>query len=386
MLEIKETMDGLAKDWDVFKQTHSKALEKGEVELGVVKEKLAKIEGSMSKAEDLIESMQKIEAAAKRSGVAKEETQENAEEREAFRAYFRSGKESAMEKMSSYSDPAGGYTIIPELDREITRVINETSLVRQFATVKSIGTDQYEKMQRVGRATARWRDREAGAQETSRPNFEKISIKVHELEAMPSLPSNLVNDSVIDIEAEVRDAVAEEFSLAEGLAFIQGNGSGQPRGLLSYDAGTSWGQIEQVNSGDASLLTADGLQAMVTALKDGYRQGARWYMNRLTRGAARTLKDGQGNYLWQPNFQQGEPMSILGYPVTSFEDMPDVAVNALPIIFGDLKKAYKIIDRTGTRVLVDPYSDKPNILYYTTKRVGGGVDNFEAIKIQVIAA
>lgn len=385
MQEIKEQMESLANDWNAFQRTNDEAIKAGKEDSAAVKERLAKIEESMAKKEDLIERMDKVEAAVKRTGVSGEDHEGTPkEDREAFQAYLRSGIKTHA--MSSYADPEGGYTVIPEMDKEITRVLNETSPMRQFATVKTIGTDEYQRLQRVGRPTARWSDRESVPDETSTTEFQKIRIKIHKLEALPRIPMDLINDSTIDIEGEVRDSLVEEFSLMENQAFVTGDGTNQPKGILDYDAGTGQGQVERINSGDALLVTDNGLVALVDALKDAYRQNGRFYMNRRTRGLVKRLRDGDGNYLWQPNFQQGEPMTLLGYPVSTFEDLPDVAANSNPIIFGDMKKAYKVIDRQGLRFMVDPYTSKGYFVYYTSKRVGGGVDNFEAVKILSIAA
>lgn len=185
-----------------------------------------------------------------------------------------------------------------------------------------------------------------------------------------------------------------EFAEAEGAAFVSGTGILQPRGLLSYDtvanASYAWGSVGYVASGAAADFTtsnpADKLIDMVHALRAGYRQGASWLMNDLTAAKIRKFKAGDGNFLWQPSLQVGQPSTLLGYAAYTDDNMPDVGANAFSVAFADFRRAYLIVDRVGIRVLRDPFTNKPNVHFYTTKRVGGGIQNFEAIKLLKIAA
>ncbi|MBL7684880.1 MAG: phage major capsid protein, partial [Deltaproteobacteria bacterium] len=186
-------------------------------------------------------------------------------------AYMKGGIDniSAEQKhaMSSYGDPMGGYLITPELDREITKFLIETSPIRQVARIRTVSTDMYEKPQRTGRPAAVWRNRETPvSSDTAAPTYGKIQIKVHDVDARPLIPSNLINDSYADVEAEVREALAEEFSAAENNAFVTGDGDGQPRGFLNYPAGNTYGKIEQINSGSGSALTPDGIRDLIGSL------------------------------------------------------------------------------------------------------------------------
>ena len=399
--EIKEAVDQINTAFEEFKSTHKDVI-KGEIKGYIdplLEQKFDKINEAISKAEEARDAAEQAQALAKRrSEIENEKSSLSEKERElrtAFCEFLRKGPDRFDEKskqimleatksLSSGSDSAGGYVVIPQFDNDITRIINETSPVRRVATVKQIGTDQYEKLQITDRPNSGWVDRDETPTETTANTFKKLTIKVHKQYAEPRISQDLIDDAFIDVEAEVRNGLVEQFEITENTAFVSGDGVGQPRGFLDYAAGTSWGQIEQVVSGNASALTADGLYTLVYALKDAYLARAVFMMNRSTVAAIRKLKDGNGNYLWLPGFGS-EPATILGYPIARASDMPAITSNALAIAFGDFSRAYKVIDRMGSRILVDPYTAKPFVKYYMTKRVGGAVDNFEAIKIQKVS-
>jgi HK97 family phage major capsid protein len=259
--------------------------------------------------------------------------------------------------------------------------------MRQLAAVQSISSSQFEQLKRTTRgATGGWVTETGTRAVTTTPKLGKLVIPTHEVYAEPHATQMLLDDSAINIEQWLADEIAEEFGFYENTAFINGTGAGQPRGLLTYAAGTADGQIEQVTSGDANLLTSDGLISLQTALKEPYQVNATWLMNRATVGAIRKLKaSGTGDYMWQPGLGQGQPATLLGRPVVMGADMPTVAANALAAAYGDFRRAYKIVDRMGMRVLRDPFTAKPFIKFYSTKRVGGDVTLFEAVKIHKIA-
>jgi HK97 family phage major capsid protein len=213
----------------------------------------------------------------------------------------------------------------------------------------------------------------------------QFEIPVHEIYAKPKITQTLLDDTVFDVESWLARKVGSKFSRKQNTAFILGDGIKQPRGVLTYPAGSGHKQIEQIVSGNATALTGDGIIALTGSLKEAYLANATFLMNRATLTQLRTLKDGQGNYLWQPNYQLGLAQTLVGYPIRTGEDMPTVAAGALPIAFGDFREAYLIVDRQGVRVLRDPYSSKPFVEFYHTARVGGDVVNFEAIKLQKIS-
>jgi len=211
---------------------------------------------------------------------------------------------------------------------------------------------------------------------------------------MPEASQTMLEDGSINIESWLAEEVAIEFAEQEGDAFVSGDGDGKPRGLLSYptvaNASFKWGKVGYIASGKADGFAdtdpADALIDLIYALNNKWRQSARWLMNDLTAAAIRKFKDGTGEYIWQPSFQQGEPPQLLGYPTEFDDNMPDIAAGKHPIAFADFRRAYLVVDRRGVNVLRDPFTNKPYVRFYTTKRVGGGMQDFEAVKLFKIAA
>jgi HK97 family phage major capsid protein len=206
---------------------------------------------------------------------------------------------------------------------------------------------------------------------------------------MPAATPSLLEDSVVDLDQWIAAEIETAFAEQEGDAFINGDGSSKPQGLLNYtqvaESSWAWDKIGYVATGiDGDWPESDPADILIDtvyALKAGYRQNAHWVMNRKTQAAIRKLKDGDGNYVWQPPAAPGSRAMLLGFPVVEAEDMPDIGSDATPVAFGDFARGYLVVDRTGVRVLRDPYSAKPYVLFYTTKRVGGGVQDFDAIKL-----
>lgn len=317
--------------------------------------------------------------------------QRKAMEAYAINVYIRKGEGglsgAEMKLLSVDSDQQGGYLVTPEMSSQIIKKVFETSPMRQEATIETIGTDSLEINDDLDEADADWVVERGSRNETDTPNIGQRKIYVHEIYAQPKATQQLLEDASMDIESWLSGKVSDKMMRKENTAFVSGNGVGKPRGFLDYPAGTTNpGQIERINSGSASAVTADGLRKMPFQLKGPYLQNAKWYMNRSTISAIAQLTDDQSQYLWQPGLQQNVPMSLVGHQVVRFEDMPNVSSNALPIAFGDMRQAYTIVDRRGIRVLRDPFSSKPFVLFYTTKRTGGDVTNFEALKLQKIAS
>jgi HK97 family phage major capsid protein len=318
----------------------------------------------------------------------------------AFDRYVRAGDAAGLlevKAMSEGSNADGGYTVPLEIERTIDRVLAKASPIRGLATVRQIGGGTYRKPIVTAGAAAGWTgESDAISSPTTTPTLAALDFRAMELYAMPAATQTLLDDSQVDIEQWLAEEVQTVFAEQEGAAFVNGTGSGQPKGFLQYtsaaDASWSWGKLGYVASGaDGAFLgdddaPADALLDLAYAPKQAYRANGRWVMNRKTESAVRKFKDSSGNYIWQPGTAAGQPATIFGYPVTEVEDMPDIAANSLSIAFGDFARGYLIVDRIGVRVLRDPYSAKPYVLFYTTKRVGGGVQNFEAIKLMKFAA
>ncbi|MEK6746885.1 MAG: phage major capsid protein [Pseudomonadota bacterium] len=318
-------------------------------------------------------------------------TASHSEYSKAFRNYLRKGMDGGLEMLQTKalsvgSDPDGGYLVTPHMSSKIVQSIFETSPMRQLAAVETISSDALELIDDHDQAAAGWTSETGTITETSSPTLAKRNIPTHELYAQPKATQKLVDDSAIDIESWLSGKIADIFSRKENTAFISGNGVGQPRGILTYASGTNWGQIQQVNSGSSGAVTADAIINLFYALKDAYSKRANFLMNRTVVQSVRLLKQATTNqYMWQPGLAAGSPDTLMGVPVHMAADMPVAAANSLSIAVGDFQAAYQIVDRKGINILRDPFTEKPFVKFYATKRVGGDVVNYEAIKLMKLA-
>lgn len=310
-----------------------------------------------------------------------------------FAPYMRARSDAAMPAnvqaaMQTGSDPDGGYLVPKTVSSRIITRIYETSNLRALATVETIGGKELEIPRDEGEfGFGGWVGETQAPSETSTSQVGVSKIFAHEMFAEPRVTQNMLEDAGLDIEAWVANKVGERMGRIEASAFFTGTGVNQPRGLLTYGAGTANGQIEQVVSGGATSITSDALYNLVFQLKDYYTQNANFLMKRTTVRDIMKLKDGQGNYLWQMgDIKGGQPATILGFPVNRCEDMPTVAASSLSVAFGDFKAAYTIVDRLGLTLLRDNLTAKPYVKFYNRRRVGGDVVNFEAVKLLVTSA
>tara|TARA_R110000868_G_scaffold186079_2_gene428295 strand:- start:12330 stop:13625 length:1296 start_codon:yes stop_codon:yes gene_type:complete len=309
----------------------------------------------------------------------------------AFDRFLRKGEEimsvDERKALSVGTDPDGGYVVNPDLSGRIVMKVFESSPMRAYASIQVISSDALEGLFDLDEAASGWVGETDSRTETNTPVLGKWRIPAHELYAKPKATQKLLDDASINMEAWLASKVGEKFARDESNAFVVGNGSNKPRGFLTYTSGTTLpGTIEQFPTGASAALAAapDGGDALINALyglKQQYRANATWFMNRATTKLVRKAKDSDGAYIWSPGIAAGQPATLLGYPIAAFEDMPDPAANSLSIAVGDMREAYQIVDRLGIRTLRDPYSAKPYVEFYTTKRVGGDVVNFEAIKL-----
>jgi len=323
----------------------------------------------------------------------------------AFNRFFRNGAEAGLKdleikaKLSTNSDPDGGYLVPEEMEQSIDRVLGTVSTIRSLASVMTISAgDTYKMLVNQGGAGSGWVGESESRPETNTPTLKEISIALGELYANPASTQKMLDDGRIDIAAWLADEVSTVFAEQEGAAFATGDGVNKPRGILSYtnvaNASYTWGNVGYIASGAAgafatpttSLSSADALIDLYYALKAGYRNGASWLMSDATMGAVRKLKDVDGKFVWSPPTAVGEVATVLMKPVYTDDNMTAIGANSYSIAFADFKRSYQIVDKFGIRVLRDPFTSKPNVLFYTTKRVGGGIRNFEAIKLMKFAA
>lgn len=356
--------------------------------------KLKKIETSLDRQRTALE---RLALEQSRPLIGEEKREAMTEHKSAWGAYLRRGDEAGLHRIDIKSvnagtESQGGYVAPPELDRLIEQRLMASSPMRQIASVRQTSATVFRKPVSMGAQSA-WAAETAARAETTAPSLELLEFPAAELYAMPAATQTLLDDAYADIDEWLADEVEASFAAQESAAFVTGNGTNKPKGFLDYemiaDASHAWNKVGFILSGGAGAFAAsdpaDRLIDLVYALKPQFRANARFVMNRRTISGARKLKDGDGNYLWRPGMA-GESASLLGYPVTEIEDMPDIAANAFAIAFGDFRRGYLIVDRQGARVLRDPYSVKPYVMFYTTKRVGGGVQNFDAIKVMKFAA
>jgi HK97 family phage major capsid protein len=284
------------------------------------------------------------------------------------------------------SDPDGGYLVPTETSSRIVTRVFETSPMRQVAYVESISGKELEVPRDDDDIDCGWVGETEARPETGTPQVGISKIPAHEMYASPASTQAMLEDAGINLEAWLARKVGSKFGRVEASAFYTGDGVNKPRGILTYAAGTGDGQIEQVVSGAATDFTFDGLKDLVFSLEDGYEIGASFMLHRLGVRNVSKLKDGEGRYLWEMSQKVGEPSQLLGYPVRRATDIAAPGAGALSAAFGNFAEGYTIVDRLGISTLRDPYSSKPKVLFYSRRRVGGGVVNFRAIKLQKLAA
>lgn len=431
------TITEVAEAFEEFKRANDLKLKKVEKGVHVAEDLTAKVEGLNEAIENGLKSFEEKDAEAKalkartdaleatikrlnssaQSGVQIEAkhiseykamygdeagAEEFGEHRKAFQAFMRKGRDDALhaiqqKAMSVDSDEDGGYWVLPDTSGRMVSKVFESSPMRQAASVQAISTDSLEGTYDLDEAGSGWVAERGSRAETDTPVLGQWKIPVHEMYAEPRATQKLLDDAMVNPETWLADKVSAKFGRDEATAFVNGDGVGKPRGILTYDHGTptgtskaAWQVIERTPtgvSGDwAASNEADVFLTTMGTMKDVYLNGASWAMNRTVRAATRKLKDGNGQYLLAMDFTNGPSTSLLGLPVLSFEDMPAIAANSLSIALANFSAAYQIVDRIGIRVLRDPYTSKPYVKFYTTRRVGGDVLNFEAIKLIRFAA
>ena len=374
-----------------FRDKNDEALG-AKVDDAVLTEHVERINTSISDLEAAIDKV----LAEQANPAAGEKPLRDPEYSEDFRAYFQGGVESQklneVKAAATKTDGEGGYLAPVEWDRTVTDRLKQITMMREYADVIEISGAGFSKVFNDRNIGSGWVGETAARPETGTPGLNSLSFPLGELYANPAATQGLLDDAEVDVEAWLASEVEVEFSRQEGLAFLSGDGINKPHGILTYVEGAAnaarhpWGAIEVVNSGAATTLTGDGFMDLIYALPEEYEANARLFLNRTSSGRARKLKDGQGNYLWQPSYQLGQPTTIGGVPTAHLPGMPTVEADAIAALYGDMRMAYQIVDRIGLRVLRDPYTNKPYVHFYTTKRVGGGVKNPDAMKALKIAA
>lgn len=355
-------------------------------------EKVARIDRALSDAQTALARMAAPAIGGAPAGAL-------SETKSAWGAYVRRGDERgvmALEQkaLSVGTDADGGYVAPPEIDGMIERRLATQSIMRGLATVRQSNAGVFKKPVSITAAAVGWAAETASRTQTNSPTLDLLAFPAGELYAMPAATQTLLDDAVVDIDAWLAAEIADAFAAKENDAFLNGDGTAKPKGVLQHtivaEASHAWGKLGYKATGAAGAFPAsnpaDVLVDLTYLPKARYRPGASFVMNRRTLSAVRRFKDTTGAYIWQPTLSAGQPSTLLGYPVAEMEEAPDIGADAFAVMFGDFARGYLIVDRVGVRVLRDPYSAKPYVLFYVTKRVGGGVQDFDAIKLLKFAA
>lgn len=402
MLELKTLIEDQGRAWEEFKSANDARLaaieSKGYAPADVV-EKVGTINADVIRLTgEISDIMKKMNRPGRASG-EKTLTPDEQEHKDALARYLRDGKDAGLhdlerKAMSSGSDPDGGYVIDSEMDSAIDRIAGTISGMRSVANVRTIGSASYKKLVKTRGVSGGWLAEAATSSESTEPQYAQLEIVAHKMYAEPWVPNEMLEDAIYDLEMDLADEAGITFGETEGAAFITGTGVGSPRGIAAYtsvaNASYAWGSVGYIASGAAGAFAtsapADKFIALQHALRAQYRPGAAWLMNDSTLGTARQMKDGSGAYyLWNPDPAAGFGGRFLGSPVVIDDNVADIAANSLSVFYGNFRRAYTIVDRRGIAVIRDPFTKKGVTKFHFSRRVGGGIVNFEALKAMKFA-
>src|SRR5680860_127768 len=410
MPELKDKIEQLGSVFEDFKKANEERLEqiesKGkadpllEEKVTKLEKKLADVQSKKDEYDAEIARLDEVEKKLNRPNYVDDNgdeiSSEQKEHKDAFLDFMKAGTEEGLrdlerKAMSIGSDPDGGYAVPEELDRNIYALQREATPMRAISTVQRVSNENYKKLVNLHGAASGWVGETAARTETGSPTLAELTPSFGEIYANPAATQRSLDDVFFDAEEWLAQEVAMEFSEKENLAFTSGNGTNKPKGILDYlsnttaDGTRAFGTLQQVNTGvSGDFAAADPHNIFIDAvyaLKAAHRGNSRWVINKSALASVRKMQDGNGNLIWQPGLSEGQPQTLMGYPVTENEDMPNIAANSSSIAFGDFKRGYQIVDIVGTRVLRDPYTNKPYVHFYTTKRVGGHVVDLSLIHI-----
>lgn len=428
--ELKNALEAQGRAWEEFKKTNDeliKAKADGKA-IGDLEAKLVKIESDMGKIDEVKNAVATLERAMSRpqqmsAGITPEGANLK-DEHKAFnlhrRALAKPGQQvtdvdldaytaykSAFDKFQRHGEKAllndetkalqagvdsdGGYLLPPPMMGRIVQKVYELSPLRSMFSVVQISGNDIEGIEDLEEAASGgWVTETQARTETNTPKVGRWRIEAHEEYASPKITQRLLDDNAFDAEGWLANKVGNKFARTEAAAFVTGTGVGQPRGFTSYpeaqtaDGSRGWGTMESVKTGASGAFhttQADPLFDLIAAFKPVYLNRARWLTNRQMLALVRKLKEATSDaYLWQPGLQAGVPDRLLGYEVMLSQDVPAPAAGSLSMALGDFAECYTVVERIGIRTMRDPYTEKPFIKFYSTRRVGGGVLNTEAVK------
>lgn len=394
--ETARAFDEFLESFEAFKDTNDRRLaeieQRGAADI-LTAEKLARIEETLDNTKRLSDSLA-IKAQRPQLGGTSFDPARDLAHKSAFDGYVRRGDASRIAKLEEKALSVGvgadsGYLVPAETEAAVNRALKAISPIRAIAGIRQVSGNVYKRPFATTGTDTGWVAETGARAQTTTPVLAELQFPTMEIYAMPAASSTLLDDAIVNIDEWLAEEVRLAFAEQEGKAFVTGDGVNKPKGFLSYttvaNASWTWGNVGYIATGVSAAFPAanpgDKILDLIYATKAPYRANGTFVMNRSTQSAIRKMKDGQGNYLWQPATTPGEAPALMGYAVAESEDMPDIAANSLSLAFGDFSRGYLIVDRAGIRVLRDPYSAKPYVLFYTTKRVGGGIQDFDAIKL-----
>jgi HK97 family phage major capsid protein len=405
MTEVKKLLEDQGKAFEEFKKANDDCL-KAKAEGKAFSEMEAKVEAANAEITRLSKELEEVAKKANRPPAGSDGGDPaKSEHKAAFLKFARKGDDVGLadvqkKAMNVTTDGDGGYAVPEELDRAVLDLMQHESPMRGLCNVITVGSPDYKKLVNKHGAGSGWVDEDDARTETATPALDVVAAVMGEIYANAFATQTSLDDLFFNVEQFIITELSKAFALEEGAAFDTGNGTKKPKGFLAYtqastnDGTRAFGQIQYIPTGtagafktaSATVSPADDLITLIHKIKKGLRQDAAWMFNGLTLAAIRKWKDAEGNYLWQPGMQVGQPSMLLGYPVAENEDMPDIGSGTTPIAFGNWKRAYTIVDRIGIRTLRDPYTNKPYVGFYMTKRVGGMLVDSEAVKVLKLSA
>lgn len=389
--DVEQVAQELQAKFDAFKEKNDKRLEAVEQEKGKLAGEVETLNGKLSELDELKSALEEELKQVKRP-TGGSQSKAASEHKTAFIGFMRKGKDDGLRELERKAlqvgvDEDGGYAVPEELDRTILNLLKDEVVMRQEATTITVGGANYKKLVNLGGTASGWVGETDARPETDASKLGQIEPFMGEIYGNPQATQTMLDDAFFNVEDWINRELAIEFAEQEEIAFTSGNGTKKPKGFLAYastldpDKTRAFGTLQHILSGAAAGVTADAIIKLVYTLRKVHRNGAKFMMNNNSLFAIRILKDSEGNYLWRPGLELGQPSSLAGYGVAENEQMPDIAADAKAIAFGNFKRGYTIVDRIGTRILRDPYTKKPFVGFYTTKRTGGMLVDSQAIKL-----
>jgi len=395
--DVEQVAQELQAKFDDFRAKNDKRIDAIESEKSALSGQVDTLNGKLTELDSLKSDLEAELLSLKRPGGPQQQSKASTEHKTAFMQFMRKGDDDGLRDLERKAlqvgtDEDGGYAVPEELDRNILTLLKDEVVMRQEATVMTIGGSDYKKLVNVGGTASGWVGETDPRPATDASKLKLIEPFMGEIYGNPQATQKMLDDVFFNAENWINSELAIEFSEQEEVAFTTGNGIKKPKGFLAYassiadDKTRPFGTLQHILSGSAAAVTSDAIVQLVYTLRKAHRNGAKFMMNNNSLFKIRILKDQEGNYLWRPGLELNQPSTLVGYGIAENEQMPDIAADAKAIAFGNFKRGYTIVDRIGTRVLRDPYTNKPYVGFYTTKRTGGMLADSQAIKLLQIGA